>query len=254
MPDIRNTFIVADIKQLTTWSGDLKSLNLPGQRKLKIPEQIDKLGKVTYKGNFTGFTSDFVAYGKFNTSLGIVNTDLLFRPDTANYIDFEGKLHAADFDLGKLLNASDNVGKISLSVTVSGANSMGKSINANLKGVIQKLEFKNYNYSNITIAGNLKNKTYNGSVNIKDPNVELEFLGNVNLSDSIAAFDFTANVTDANLYALHLGKSDPDFTTSFYLIARGTGNSINTLNGEIKLLNSLVYTERTNSCRFMILR
>ena len=239
LPDIRNTFIVADIKQLTTSSNDLKSLNLPGQRKLKIPERIDKLGKVTYKGQFTGFTSDFVAFGKFTTSLGTIHTDLLFRPDTANYIDFEGKLHAADFELGKLLDASDNVGKISLSVTVSGVNSLGKSINANLKGVIQKLEFKNYNYSNITVAGNLKNKTYNGSVNIKDPNVELEFLGNVNLSDTIAAFDFTANVTDANLYALHLGKSDPDFTTSFYLIARGTGNSINTLNGEIKLLNSL---------------
>jgi hypothetical protein len=239
LPDMRNTFIIADIKQLTTWSNDLKSLNLPGKRKLKIPEQINKLGKVTYKGKFTGFTSDFVAFGKFTTSLGIIQTDLLFRPDTANYVDFEGKLNAADFELGKLLNASDNLGKISLSVTVSGENSMGKSINANLKGIIQKLEFKNYNYSNITVAGNLKNKTYNGSVNIKDPNVELEFLGNVNLSDTIAAFDFKANVTDANLYALHLGKSDPDFTTSFYLIARGTGNSINTLNGEIKLLNSL---------------
>jgi hypothetical protein len=239
LPDIKNTFIVADIQQLTTLSNDLKSLNLPGGRKLKIPEQIDKLGNVTYKGKFTGFTSDFVAFGKFTTSLGTVHTDLLFRPDTANYIDFEGKLHAADFELGKLLNASDDLGRISLSVTVSGANSLRKSINANLNGVIQKLEFKNYSYSNITVSGNLKNKTYNGSVNIKDPNVELEFLGNVNLSDSIAAFDFTANVTDANLYALHLGKSDPDFTTSFYLIARGTGNSINTLNGEIKLLNSL---------------
>ena len=75
-----------------------------------------------------------------------------------------------------------------------------------LKGVFRSLEFKNYDYSNITISGNLKNKTYNGSVNIKDPNVELEFLGNVNLSDSIAAFDFTANVTDANLYALHLDQ------------------------------------------------
>ncbi len=239
LPDIQNTFIIADITQLITSSNDLQSLNLPGQRKLKIPEQIDKLGKVTYKGQFTGFTSDFVAYGKFTSDLGTVHTDLLLRPDTANYIDFEGKLRATDFELGQLLNASDNVGKISLSVTVNGANSMGKSINANLKGIIQKLEFKNYNYSNISVAGNLKNKTYNGSVNIKDPNIELEFLGNVDLSDTIAAFDFTANVTDANLYSLHLGKSDPDFTTSFYLIARGTGNSINTLNGEIKLLNSL---------------
>ncbi len=89
------------------------------------------------------------------------------------------------------------------------------------------------------MSGNLENKTYNGSVNIHDPNIELEFLGKVNLSDSLPAFDFTANITDANLYALNLDRSDPDFRASFYLIANARGNSINSLNGEVKLLNSL---------------
>jgi hypothetical protein len=239
LPDIRSTFIHADIKQFTSWSDDIESLHLPGQRIIRVPEQVDKLGRITYQGKFTGFIDDFVAFGKFNTGLGLLNTDLLFRPDTGNYIDFDGKLTASDFDLGKLLDAENHVGKISLSVSVNGASSAGKSMNARLDGLIQRIGINEYDYSHIALSGDLKNKTFNGSVKVRDPNIELEFLGQVNLSDSIAKFDFTANVTDANLYALNFNRSDPDFMASFYLIARGQGNSLNTLNGEINLLNSL---------------
>jgi hypothetical protein len=239
LPEIRSTFIHADIKQFTSWSDDIESLHLPGQRFIRIPDQVDKLGRITYLGKFTGFIDDFVAFGKFSTGLGVLNTDLLFRPDTGNFIDFDGKLSATDFDLGTLLDAANQVGKISLSITVSGASAAGKSVNARLNGLIQQFGFKEYEYSNIALSGDLKNKTFNGSVKVRDPNIELEFLGQVNLSDSIARFDFTANVTEANLYALNFNRSDPYFTASFYLIARGQGNSLNTLNGEIKLLNSL---------------
>ncbi len=239
LPDIRQTFILADIDDFTTSASDINGLELPGNKRLKLPEQVEKLGKITYKGNFTGFFNDFVTYGQFNTDIGILSTDLLFRPDTSNYIDFEGKLIARDFDLGYLLDASKNVGLINLSATINGATLAGKSIKASLQGLIQSLELKQYKYTNIRLSGNLDNKTFNGSVNMDDPNAELEFLGKVNLSDSVAAFDFTANITDANLYALNIDKTDPDFRASFYLIANARGNSVNTLNGEIKLLNSL---------------
>lgn len=236
LPDFRSTFILADIQELSTQSADLRAFRLPSGV-LQIPALVDKLGKITYEGKFTGFIEDFVAYGKFSTRLGTVSTDLLLRPDTARTIDFEGKLRAQDFDLGTLLNARENIGRISLSVSVSGVS--GRSINAGLKGTIQRFEFRDYNYSNIALAGHLKDKTYDGSLKINDPNVNLEFLGQVNLSGEVAAFDFTANVTEANLYALNLNRSDPDFTASFYLIAKGKGNSVNNLNGEIRLLNSL---------------
>lgn len=239
LPDIRETFILADIDEFTTSASDIKSLELPGNKRLKLPEQIEKLGIITFNGNFTGFVNDFVTYGQFNTDIGILSTDLLFRPDTSNYVSFEGKLISRDFDLGYLLDASKNVGQINLSATINGATLAGKSIKASLKGLIQSVELKQYKYTNISLSGNLDDKTFNGSVNMHDPNAELEFLGKVNFSDSVAAFDFTANITDANLYALNLDKSDPDFRASFYLIANARGNSVNTLNGEVKLLNSL---------------
>jgi hypothetical protein len=239
LPTIRETFILADIDELTTSAGDIEVLQLPGRKRIRLPGQVRKLGLITYKGNYTGFFNDFVAYGRFRTSLGIVNTDLLFRPDTSNLLDFEGKLNVQNFDLGTLLDASKNIGKISLTATISGATLTDKSIDAALKGVIERFEFRQYEYKNINLSGNLQDKTFNGSVDIKDPNIELEFLGKVNLSDSVPTFNFTANVTDANLYALNIDKSDPDFRVSCYLIANARGNSINSLNGEIKLLNSL---------------
>jgi hypothetical protein len=144
-----------------------------------------------------------------------------------------------DFDLGTLTDASGKIGNVSLSATIDGARVEGKSINASLKGVIRQIDLMQYRYSNISLSGDLKNKNFNGKVNIEDPNIDLEFLGEVDFSDTIPRFDFTANVTDANLYELNLSRKDPDFRASFYVIAKAYGNSLNTLNGEIKLLNSL---------------
>lgn len=239
LPEIRQTFILADIKEFTTSALDIGSMQFLRQSHIRIPETLNKLGQVTYKGNFTGFINDFVAYGRFNTALGIIRTDLLFRPDTANFLTFQGKLNAQDFNIGSFLNASEKVGNISLSATIDGATLQGKSFNASLNGVIERFEVMKYEYTNISMSGDLDHKTFNGSVNVHDPNIDLEFLGKVNFSDSVPAFDFTANVTDANPYALNLSRRDPEFRASCYIIAKAKGNSINSMNGEIKLLNSL---------------
>lgn len=239
LPDITQTFILADVDEFTTSAADIRQISLPGNKILNIPDVLNKLGITTYHGNFTGFVNDFVAYGTINTALGTLKTDLLFRPDTSNSLGFQGKLNANEFDIGTLANASSSLGNISLSASIDGATIEGGSVKASLKGLINQLQFKNYEYTNISLSGNLNNRTFNGSVNVNDPNVDLEFLGKVDFSDTLPSFDFTANLTDAHLYALNLNKTRPDFRVSCYIIANAVGNSINSLNGEIKLLNSL---------------
>jgi hypothetical protein len=243
LPDYHVTFIMAHVKGLTTSADDLRKLQLPGQNRIKVPEIVNKFGLINYKGNFTGFINDFVAYGRFDTELGVIKTDLLFRPDSSSLLAFEGQLQVEAFDLGTFLNGSKDIGKISLNASVDGSTLAGKSIHASMKGMVQQFEFRKYNYTNIDIAGNLKDKDFNGSVNVHDPNIDLEFMGNIDLSDTVPAFNFTANITDANLYALNISKSDPNLRASCYLIADAQGNSVNSLNGEVKLLNSLFISE-----------
>ncbi len=239
LPAIGETFILADIDEISTSVADISNLEFLSEKGIRMPEQLIKLGTINYTGNFTGFINDFVAYGQFNTDLGIVKTDLLFRPDTSNQLSFEGRMNVDDFDLGTLTNASGKIGNISLSATIDGARVEGKTVNASLKGMIHQFDLMQYRYTNISLSGDLFNKNFNGSVNIADPNIDLEFLGEVDFSDSLPRFDFTANVTDANLYELNLSRKDPDFRASFYVIAKAYGNSLNTMNGEVKLLNSL---------------
>jgi len=239
LPEIGETFIHADFRELITSASDLRSFSLPGQNQLNLQGDFDKLGEIRYTGQFTGFIRDFVAYGSFNTALGNISTDLLISPDTSEYVGFRGRLSAIEFNLGSLFNDTTNLGTISLTASVNGASSPRNRLRAELSGTIQQLEFRKYQYSNIRLKGNLQDKIYKGSVQVSDPNIELEFLGTVNLSDSVPVYNFTANVTDANLFALNLTDTDPTFRASFYLIADASGASLDRVNGEVKLLNSL---------------
>jgi hypothetical protein len=238
LPNFKEAFIFADFKEFRTSMEDLASLHLPGNNKIVMPERLNKLGTVSYKGKFTGFINDFVAFGTFRTDLGMLSSDLLFKPDTSNYFSFTGKINAQDFNLGALLDLKETIGLITMSVTARGFSS-DRDLKADLKGEVSSFYMKGYQYRNIQLAGTISNKTYNGSIYINDPNINLDFRGMVDFGRETGAYDFSANITRANLYALNIEKTDPDFNISFYIVANATGRSFADLNGEIRLLNSL---------------
>jgi len=239
LPDFKETFIYVDLKDFNTSVKEIESLELPGGKRLNLSGKFKELSTITYNGKFTGFVDDFVAYGDIRTNLGKISSDLLFKPDTNNYFTFSGKLIAEEFNLGKLLNNAKNIGKITLNVNVDGSSCSGQTVNAKLQGLINSLAIKQYKYKNIKLSGVFSDKTYNGSINIDDPNINMEFLGKVDFSSEIYEVDFTANIAYANLYALNFDKSDTINTVSFYIRANAQGNSLDNINGEIKLLNSL---------------
>jgi len=51
-------------------------------------------------------------------------------------------------------------------------------------------------------------------------------------------FNFTLNIADANLYKLHLDKLDTTANVTMLLTSDFKGNSIDNIDGEIKILNS----------------
>ncbi len=239
LPDFRETFIYVDLQDFSTSVQEIESLELPGGKSLNLSGRFKDLGSIKYKGKFTGFVDDFVAYGDIGTNLGKISSDLLFKPDTNNYFTFNGKLTAYEFNLGRLLNNEKNIGNITLNLNVDGYSCSGQTVNARLEGLINSLEIKQYKYRNILLSGILSDKTYNGSININDPNIRLEFSGKVDFSSDIYDVDFTANIAHADLYALNIDRSDTLNTVSFYIRANAHGNSLGNVNGEIKLLNSL---------------
>ncbi len=237
LPDFRQTFMHFNINQLTTDMHDIRMLKLPGNKKLNVPDHFDQLGLITYTGKFTGYIDDFVAYGKFNTKLGQLSSDILIKPDKLNGLTFRGRVKSRSFNAGKLTSNDELIGHVSMALNVDGYTSRD-TLSAKINGKIDSLEFYDYNYRNINLSGELNNRKFEGAVNINDPNLRMEFLGKLDFTGETPNFDFTANVSSIRPYYLHLDHSDPDYFASFLLKTRFNGRNIDDMDGEINLVNS----------------
>ena len=80
LPDLSNSYIYIGINQLTPDASDFKKILVDGQNKLTIPDAAINLGRTTIKGSYTGFITDFVAYGRIISDQGIIDTDISLKP------------------------------------------------------------------------------------------------------------------------------------------------------------------------------
>lgn len=239
LPDYKQMFIYVDFKKLTTWAKDFELINkfIKSGKEISIPDNFDKLGIISYKGNFAGFYDDFVTYGKFTSDLGNVSTDLSLQPDTSQILNLNGSFKTKDFQIGKLSEYDNIIGKLSMSAKINGA--VGKkTIKAKTDGIVKSIEINNYNYQNIKFDGYLTEKTYNGIFSITDPNIQMNFSGGIDFSKEIPVFNFYANVPKAKLFELNIDKKDTTSFLSFDLEANFKGIDIDNAIGTIKFHNA----------------
>jgi hypothetical protein len=106
LPDIENTYIYCNAEHFETLPFDVEQFPSvkSASGKLVLPIILHRLNYLRFKGNFTGFLQDFVAYGDFQTGLGNFSTDILFTPvqnvsraDTASAFSYRGLLKSTDF-------------------------------------------------------------------------------------------------------------------------------------------------------------
>ncbi len=243
LPDIKETYIYFDINELRTSVHDLESVRLPSGAYIHFPETLAPLGAFSYQGTYTGYYDDFVAYGTLNSEMGIISTDISIKPDTAEYVRYQGEIIMKRFDLGSLLDNRELFGKLSMNASLVGLSSPAGNHLVNMDGAINSVGFNDYDYRNIYLAGDFSNKIFDGSFSINDPNLRMEFFGRIDFSDSIPLMNFNANVNHVNLYPLNISKTEEDYRASFFLKANFAGANLDELNGEIELVNSLFRKE-----------
>jgi len=253
LPQIEETFINADIQELYSCKSDIESIILPessGGKHLVFPKQLTKLGNIRYKGKFTGFYNDFVSYGHIYTDIGIISTDIQLKNNSiSKVLSYQGKVGATDFDLGKLLSAENNMGKISLQATVSGSGFDVNTANLTIDGIIKSVNLNQYEYQNIDIKGKYINKSFNGNININDKNIELAFNGIVDLGSGLPQFHITSEIKHANLTELNILKSDSLSEINTSVVMNFRGDNIDNFLGNIEIKNT---TFKKNNQKFSI--
>jgi hypothetical protein len=246
LPDLKNTFIFLEVNDFRSASRDIEKINIPGKRNIVLPESLRKLGVVSFSGTFTGFTRDFVAYGRINTNKGLISTDLSMRPGEGNMFRINGLIRGQDIDLGSISGNSRMLGKMTISANVDGQTEAFKTFDVKVAGNVDSVEINTYKYRNIALNGNFTDKAWDGTIKIDEANIKMDLLGMLDFNNELPEFDFTLNLQKARLFPLLIEKKDTSSAVSMLVTANFLGNSLDNLDGEIRLLNSTFKRFRDN--------
>ncbi len=236
LSSIENMYLFLDLKQSETSFNDLSNIRFPNAAKLKyleFPESFYNAGVLKFRGNFSGFLSDFVTFGTLESEMGTLTTDIMVAPEKDGTIYYRGNIATRNFQLGQLFE-QDYIGELTFSGSTDGKfNKRTKAVSGIFKGDIAQIDLNNYNYKNIQFDGILLNKMFDGLLSINDPNLEFNFLGELDLNQKIPRFDFNLDLKRAVPYKLNLGSNFPAAEFSFKMNANFEGDKIDNLDGAI---------------------
>ncbi|WP_237739848.1 translocation/assembly module TamB domain-containing protein [Pedobacter arcticus] len=207
LPETKNTFLDLNFKQIYSNKADVDYIieRLTGNKKNTLPDVINKFGNINFKGQFTGFFNDFVAYGDFKTKLGQIKSDVNMKINRNNVPSYSGKLQAIDFNLGDLIG-EESINRTSFVANIDGRGFDLNQLTEKLDVKATYFEFNGYSYRNIKVNGNINKQVFDGKLNIDDKNINLDFDGKANLNPNLPEFNFIANVQQARLHKLNFGK------------------------------------------------
>ena len=247
LPDIQNTYTHLKIHDFEVAQNDIEAFRIPiASQHIEIPEALSELGNVNIKGSFTGFFNDFVSYGSFSTDLGNFSTDLIVKQHPEADVSYDGKIAAEKFDIGKLLDLEDYLGKFSVTALINGKGLNEDNVVINMNGIVDSMEFMDNTFNKIEIKGEVSEKQFNGNANIEDELIHLLFDGKVDFNTSIPTFDFRADIQKAKLYDLNIGNRYNDMELSTKLSCNFMGYNLDDLEGKINI-DSTKYFENHKS-------
>lgn len=218
LPDINQAFIHVEAEQLRTNYSDAATF-VPAIRRVTTPN-LKQLGAIRFAGTYTGFLNDFVTYGTLQTALGTLVTDLNMKLPKNGLPVYSGNIRTENFQLGRFIN-NDKIGNIAFRGEVKGKGFKWKALEMDINGVVQRFQYGNYTYQNITAKGHLNHNAFDGKFVIKDPNADLSLDGLITFRGGEPVFNADANIRHANLKALQLTKEDLSLAGQFHLNLRG---------------------------------
>ena len=238
------TFINLNLKDLRTNMPTLKQL-VPN---FKMGPNFDKLGSLRFAGEFVGFSNDFTANGRLESAIGAAVVDMKLKPptDTASAF-YSGTLALDNFNLGVFTGVPD-LGKISVKAGILRGSGLTKDkLALDLVAIVDNFQYRNYDYRNFNLVGNLKHKQFNGKLESKDPNIDFIFDGAVDFSGDLPVYQFKSTIQRLDLKKLNLLKED--FVLSGNVNLDLSGDKLTNIAGTIDAHNLLIIKNNTENYR-----
>lgn len=219
--DIKNAIFKERIEDMYLSVDELGKIKMPksiGVDYIELAPQVKRLSyfeanNIKVDGNYDFFV---LAANSLNTALGGASfkKGIQFKyNESLNRFDFktaEGTydLVVNDFNIGGFLKSKD-LGIVNGAFELQGYASSLKDINfTSIKGEVNKFEYLNYPYSDITIKdGTFVNQKFEGIVDINDPYLNLEYKGSIDFKGK-QELEFEVDIKKSVLEPLNLVRKD----------------------------------------------
>ncbi|MBP5290909.1 MAG: translocation/assembly module TamB [Paludibacteraceae bacterium] len=236
LPDIDSTDWKIECQDLFVNNALLQDIisNLKGEP-FRLPKPVARLGNMHYRGSLVGRIDDLTLHGVFTSALGNITTNgRAFVDSTYSSMTFKGDIAARRFALGKMLDSKD-LGTASLSVHVDGKASSDEPFRGSLCANVDQLKYRDYEYRDVHFDGTLRNRIIKGILRSDDPNLNLAFNGQVDLSKSVPDYDCTLLCHHLRFGELHLSDKYVDSDLRFGLRLNASGKSLDRLVGVLSI-------------------
>ena len=237
LPDIRKTHFDLEIPDLRTSAAAADDLarriagkSLPAS----LAPVLDRAGDMRLNARFRGLLSSFDMRLGAGTARGDVTCDLRMSPLEKGRSAIRGEVSARDVRLGELTGHGELLGDATLSARIDGVVGRGYA-DARVEGCVGRFGFNGYVYDSLRLDGRLRNREFDGRITARDPNLDFDFFGLVDLNDSVPRYDFTMHLHHADLARLRINRRDSVSQLSARIVAKAGGRSLDDLNGRIRI-------------------
>ena len=211
-----------------------------------LPSDFGSLGRFDMRGTAKVSNSAIKTVMDIETDIGTLFVDLnLDQIKDLDNSSYEGQVQFTDFDLGRLMGVQ-KIGLVTSSLGVQGRGFDKETINSNINGTFDSFTYQEYIYTDMQISGVIKNKIFNGQLDIDDPNMKFNFEGLIDFSEQENSYDFSVAIEYANLNALNFVQRDSISVLNGQMTMDMKGTTIDDVYGTIKFKNALYQNQNDN--------
>ncbi|WP_340077533.1 translocation/assembly module TamB domain-containing protein [Leptobacterium sp. I13] len=238
----------AEMENVTS-SYDQLQLLLPDILGKSLPSSLKRLEQFTIRGNASVTEEKINMAINLYTGLGSSYADMeLSNIGDIDNASYQGFVSFLNFDIGTFVN-DKAFGRITSDFDVVGSGFTQKKLNTEITGKVFKLNYNDYDYRDLQVAGLLRDQLFDGKLVSSDPNAQFTFEGLADMSGAKNKFNFTADVAYADFKKLHFITTDSISIFKGVVNMNMTGNTIENLEGDINFLNTN-YTNPNNTYSF----
>lgn len=209
------------IKELSASTDIINSIYAVATNGTETPKELTRLGRITAKGNIAGIGRQAGGSAEIASEAGLITANAKVEKNG----EYQATLSAKEINMGIITDNSD-WGFCGLDAEVNGNIADSTGYTARFTGTVTPLQYKQYTYAPINIAGAYSDKNLTAHITLDDKNIQLkETTIKYDGNKALPIYEFKMQVDSFSPFNLGLTNIHEDNYISFRLSSKITGNN-----------------------------